>query len=466
MQQEALRDLPKVDRFLEDPRIQTLIQELGRTKVLSAIREELTQTRTYILEGRSIPTELHILIDKVQMLLNKNEQYQLRRVVNGTGVVLHTNFGRSILPASALEHLQNTAGHYTNLEYDLNAGLRGSRYSHVVSLLTKITGAESALVVNNNAAAVLLTLSALAYEKSVIVSRGELVEIGGGFRIPDVMVQSGATLVEVGTTNKTRLADYENAIDDQTELLMKIHTSNFKIVGFTESVSISELAKLKEGRDLLVIDDLGSGSLLDLSTYGLTQEPTVMDSLKSGSDLVLFSGDKLLGGPQCGIIVGRKTAIERLKKHPLNRALRIDKLSLAALEGTLKLYEDPDIALAEIPSLNMLTKKLETLSADAKALHESLTSSDVLFRTYDLEIVDTQSEVGGGAMPLTALPSLGISIKPKNASVQSLTDALRSVEVPIIGKVKNDHLILDLRTILVEDHHWIKKGLLEVEAIK
>lgn len=466
MQQEALRDLPKVDRFLEDPRIQTLIQELGRTKVLSAIREELAQTRTHILEGKSIPTELHILIDKVQMLLNKNEQYQLKRVVNGTGVVLHTNFGRSILPASALEHLQNTAGHYSNLEYDLNAGLRGSRYSHVVSLLTKITGAESALVVNNNAAAVLLTLSALAYEKSVIVSRGELVEIGGGFRIPDVMVQSGATLVEVGTTNKTRLADYENAIDDQTEVLMKIHTSNFKIVGFTESVSISELTKLKEGRDLLVIDDLGSGSLLDLSPYGLTQEPTVMDSLKLGSDLVLFSGDKLLGGPQCGIIVGRKTAIDRLKKHPLNRALRIDKLSLAALEGTLKLYEDPDIALAEIPSLNMLTKKLETLSADAKALHESLTSSDVLFRTYDFEIVDTQSEVGGGAMPLTALPSLGISIKPKNASVQSLTEALRSIEVPIIGKVKNDHLILDLRTILVEDHHWIKKGLLEVEAIK
>ena len=466
MQQALLRQLPKIDRFLEDSRILDRIAEYGKVRVLNEVRSVLEHARTSILDGLTTDISFENLIEQIDESLKVKQLWHLRRVVNGTGVVIHTNFGRSLLPSSVVAHIASSAAHYTNLEYNLETGARGSRYSHVVDLLKQLTGAEAALVVNNNAAAVLLTLSALAKDKKVIVSRGELVEIGGGFRIPDVMHQSGAILVEVGTTNKTRRSDYEGAIDSDTALLMKVHTSNFKIMGFTESVSISELAKIKNssGRDLLLIDDLGSGSLLDLSPYGLLEEPTVLDSLKAGSDLVLFSGDKLLGGPQCGIILGSKDAVSRLSQHPLNRALRIDKLSLAALEATLKLYEDPAEALREIPTLSMLTKDFQSLLADGNALIKRLNEADELVDRYHFTLQETSSEVGGGAMPLAALKSVALAIEPRHMSVNQLSDRLRKVEIPVIGRIQNDLLHLDLRTLCIEDFAIIEKALSEVEV--
>jgi L-seryl-tRNA(Ser) seleniumtransferase len=350
----------------------------------------------------------------------------LRRVLNATGVIVHTNLGRAPLPATALERVADAARGYSNLEYDLAAGERGSRQDHVAGLLGRLTGAESAIVVNNNAGAMLLALAALAEGREVLVSRGELIEIGDGFRIPDVLARSGARLVEVGTTNRTRASDYEQAMRPETALILRVHQSNFRVVGFTELPSLADLAEVARRHQLPLIDDLGSGALVDLA-----DEPTVRASLAAGADLVCISGDKLLGGPQAGIVVGRAELVEKLRRHPLHRALRIDKLGLAALEGTLQLYLDPARALREVPVLRMLREDAALVRARAERLAEATNG----------EVEETVARVGGGALPLAELPSFACAVE------ESLAAALRTHEPPVVGIVRDGRLLLDCRTL-------------------
>jgi L-seryl-tRNA(Ser) seleniumtransferase len=350
----------------------------------------------------------------------------LRRVLTATGVIVHTNLGRAPLPAAALERITDTARGYSNLEYDLAAGERGSRQDHVTAILNRLTGAESAIVVNNNAGAMLLALAALAEGREVLVSRGELIEIGDGFRIPDVLARSGARLVEVGTTNRTRASDYETSVREETALVLRVHQSNFRVVGFTELPSLTDVAAVARAHALPLLDDLGSGALLDLS-----DEPTVRASLAGGADLVCFSGDKLLGGPQAGIVVGRADLIEKLRRHPLHRALRIDKLSLAALEGTLQLYLDPARATREVPVLRMLHE-------DAAIVRER---AERLASTTGGEVEETVARVGGGALPLAELPSFACAIE------ESLAAPLRNQDPPVVGIVRDGRLLLDCRTL-------------------
>ena len=369
--------------------------------------------------------------------------------INATGIVVHTNLGRSLLSDEALAHIQTIAGRYSNLEFNLAEGKRGSRYAVVEDLICELTGAESAMVVNNNAAAVLLSLDTLARNKEVIVSRGELVEIGGSFRIPDVMAKSGAILKEVGATNRTHLHDYQRAITDQTGLLLKVHSSNFALVGFTASVSLKEMVKLGAHHGLPVMEDLGSGTLIDFSKYGLMKEPTVGESVAAGVDIVTFSGDKLLGGPQAGIIVGRKSIIERIRKNPINRALRIDKLTLAALEGTLRLYRDEPRAVNAIPTLRMLNAKEESLAARARDLAGRLAS--LADPRLAIAIVSLSSKAGGGSLPLLELPSRGLKLGIAGCSTHRLEARLRGSEPPIIGRIEDDAFIMDMRTLQDEE---------------
>ena len=418
----TLRDLPSVDRLLSDERVAPLAARFGRTLALEACRLALEEARRAIRAERD-PGEL---AERVEVALQALLQPRLRRVVNGTGVIVHTNLGRAPLPASALARLEEIGGGYSNLEYELGEGARGSRQAHVTGLLCDLTGAEAALVVNNNAAAVLLALAALATGRDVVVSRGELVEIGDGFRIPDVLAHSGARLVEVGTTNRTRLADYERAIRDETAVLLRVHQSNFRIVGFSEQTPLAELADLAGRRSLALVDDLGSGALAELGN-----EPSPHDSLAAGAHLVCFSGDKLLGGPQAGIVAGRADLVERLRRHPLQRALRADKLTLAALEGTLALYRDPVRAREEIPVLRMLDASAEAVRARAERL-AALTGGAV---------EETVARVGGGALPLAELASFACALE------EDLGARLRAGEPPVVGIVRDGRLLLDCRTI-------------------
>ena len=361
--------LPKVDEILENQPIRELLIKIPRQLVVDSIRQELESLRLKIRNDELIEedllAELDTLILNIVTRANHLDEYRIRKVINATGTIIHTNLGRSLLNDKVLQHVNEVANSYSNLEYDIETGQRGSRYSIIEALICKIIGAEAALVVNNNAAAVLLALNTLSKGKEVIVSRGELIEIGGSFRIPDVMEQSGAILVEVGTTNKTHLRDYENAINDNTSALLKVHTSNYRILGFTSSISAKELMDLKTKYNIPIIEDLGSGVLIDLSKYGLEYEPTVQDSLASGIDVVTFSGDKLLGGPQAGIIVGKKEYISLMKRNPLTRAFRVDKFTISALEATLKYYLDEEMAIKEIPTLNMLTTSLDEINNKA-----------------------------------------------------------------------------------------------------
>jgi L-seryl-tRNA(Ser) seleniumtransferase len=369
----------------------------------------------------------------------------MKKVVNGTGTILHTNLGRAPISKDAAKRAMDIVTGYSNLEFDLESGKRGSRYSHFEKIISKITGAEAAMAVNNNAAAVLLILSSLAKDKDVIVSRGELVEIGGSFRIPDVMKQSGVNLIEVGTTNKTRLHDYEEKISSETAALLKVHTSNYKIVGFTESVLVEELSDLGKKYSIPVIEDIGSGVLADLSSYGLTYEPTVQNSIKAGVDIVCFSGDKLLGGPQAGIIAGKKQYIDKIKKHPLNRALRIDKFTAAVLESIFHEYIDEKRAIKNIPVLKMINMNIEDLKVRAEKL---LAKLEDMFEYLDIGIEECLSQIGGGALPLERMKSYAVSIKPKTMSSAKFERELRNSEVPIIGRVVNDTFYIDLRTVL------------------
>jgi L-seryl-tRNA(Ser) seleniumtransferase len=443
--QKLLRIIPKVDEVL-----QWLSTEVKVPIFLAkqAVREELEGLRQNILAGEKIGKNdlaKKQLLGLIHKRLKKKQGPNFKRVINATGVVIHTNLGRSILPTSAREALVEAGTRYSNLEFDLETGRRGSRYNLVEQLLCDLTGAEAGLVVNNNAAAVLLVLDTLAKGKEVIVSRGQLVEIGGSFRIPEVMAKSGAKLVEVGATNRTHLKDYEGAISEDTSMLLKVHASNFKMVGFTTEVSAEELVELAGRYKLLVMEDLGSGCLIDMSRYGLRREPTVQETVKAGVDVITFSGDKLLGGPQAGIVVGKKHIIDSIKKNQLNRALRIDKFTLAALETVLRLYYDQETVVANIPTLSMLTVKPETLNRRAKRLVRSI--KVVLSGKCNAEISATGSRVGGGALPEEDLESRAVVLEPLDRTVNELEKSLRHNRLPVIGRIEEDRFILDMRTV-------------------
>ena len=402
-----------------------------RALLVSAARSALARAREDLQAG----AEPGDLVERVESELAAARGARLRRAINATGVIIHTNLGRAPLAREALERVNAVAGGYSNLEYDLGEGGRGSRQDHAAPILRRLTGAEAALVVNNNAAAVLLALAALAEGREVLVSRGELIEIGDGFRIPDVLARSGARLREVGTTNRTRAGDYDRAIDPATALLLRVHQSNFRVVGFTEQPRLADLVRVARAHGLPLIDDLGSGALFASTSLSLGDEPTARESLEAGADLVCFSGDKLLGGPQAGIIVGRAELVERLRQHPLQRALRADKLTLAALEATLALYLDPELAAREVPVLRMLAEPLETVRARAQRLAH-LVGGDV---------EPTVGRVGGGALPLTELPSFACAVE------EELASRLRETEPPVIGVVRDGRCLLDCRTLRDEE---------------
>lgn len=446
-----LNKIPKVDKVLGWAAIETLLNEYPRPMVLAAVRTSLDTIRSEILTGRMPADGLDetSIACKVRKALERASTPGLRRVINGTGVVLHTNLGRAPLAPALRNSMLDAAFEYSTLEFNLETGTRGSRAVHVEKLLSDLTGAEAAVVVNNNAAAVLLALSALAKGKEVIVSRGELVEIGGSFRIPEVMEQSGATLREVGATNRTHARDYRAAIGAETALLLKVHTSNFAQVGFITQVSTEELVAIGRESALPVMVDAGSGTLVDLSAYGLAGETMVQEYLQAGADLVTFSGDKLLGGPQAGIIVGKRRFLDPMKKHPLMRALRVDKVTLATLEGTLHLYRDEREALQQIPSLRMMTVSAEELATRARSAVRRLRRG--LPATVTVKALPGHSQVGGGTFPLLELPTTLISVAVDGLSAQQLEQQLRSGALPIIGRISQGLLLLDVRTLADKD---------------
>ena len=456
------RSIPKVDVLLEDKKIISLIEKYHRDVVVDVIREEIEKIREEIKTNNDfdfINKKINNLVENISKSVEKTYSYNIRKVINGTGTILHTNLGRSIISKKHANYLSDIVTSYSNLEYNLEDGKRGERYSHFEKLICKITGAESAMAVNNNAAAVMLVLSSMAKEKEVIVSRGELVEVGGKFRIPDVMESSNAHLVEIGTTNKTHLEDYENAINENTGALLKVHTSNFKILGFTESVSIKEICDLGKENNIPVIEDIGSGVLVDLSKYGLEYEPTVQDSIKAGVDIVSFSGDKLLGGPQAGIIVGKKKYIDKMKKNPLTRAFRIDKFTATILEMIFKEYLNEEDAIKNIPTLSLITRDLKEIEKNANTLYEKL---DVLKDVAIINIEDTLSQIGGGSLPMERLNSKCVSITPKNMYTASLEEKLRLDENPVVGRISDNKLIIDMRTILDDEIDILSKKLINI----
>jgi len=443
-----LRALPGVDALVTRVAGHAALAGIPRRRLTEAAREVLAAERRRVIEGASAAAAVEALAERVVTRLSQRGVFSLARVVNATGVVLHTNLGRALLSPLARERLQAVAGAYSNLEMDVSRKERGSRYAHVDALLQRLTGAEASLVVNNCASAVLLALESLARGREVIVSRGELIEIGGEFRIPDIMRRSGATLREVGTTNRTHLKDYAQAIGPETGLLLKVHTSNYRVVGFTAAVSSRELAELGRARGVPVMEDLGSGCLVDLRRFGFPYEPTVPEVVASGVDLVSFSGDKLLGGPQAGLVVGKASLIGRLAQNPLNRALRIDKLTVAGLEATLYAYEAGD-ALETIPTLRMLTEAQSAIRRRARGLLRRL-SPEIQAR-LGVTLVDATSQVGGGALPTVELPTAAVALGTRERPAQVLDEHLRSGQPPVLGRVLDDRLLLDFRTILPSD---------------
>ena len=448
-----LRTLPGVDHLLERMKTDSWFADVPRSVRTASAREAIDALRSEILSGDLLDEDAVLDEDQVmartRQCADRRMQHNLRFLVNATGVVVHTNLGRSRLAAAALENIQTIGAGYSNLEFDLDVGKRGSRYSAVQDLICEISGAEAAMVVNNNAGAVLLCLDTIAKGKKVIVSRGELVEIGGSFRIPDVMAKSGALMTEVGTTNRTHAGDYERAVDNDTGLLLKVHTSNYGLVGFTKSVSLEEMVALGEKYRLPVMEDLGSGTFVDFSKYDLTREPTVQESVASGVDVVTFSGDKLLGGPQAGIIAGSRDILEKIKQNPLTRALRIDKLTLAAMESTLRLYRDEKRAVEEIPTLNMLTTAEAVLEEKAGRLCAMLEKAGEGRMAVD--VAPGSSRAGGGSMPLSDLPTFCVRVKVNSISVNGMERQLRGGRPPIIGRIEEDRFIMDVRTIAESD---------------
>lgn len=447
---KLLRNLPKIDRVLDELHV-TLPITIPQAIIKSAVQKCIEDKRKLILEGKlsSLPQDLGEWKSLFTQAITRKNSLNYKRVVNGTGVVIHTNLGRSLLGPESIEALQVAASCYTNLEFDLLTGKRGSRYSLVEEIICDLTGAEAAIVVNNNAAAVLLALNTLSFNTETIVSRGQLVEIGGSFRIPDVMSRSGARMVEVGATNRTHIHDYEDAISEDTTLLLKVHTSNFRVIGFTSEVPVADMVEIGKRHGIPVMEDLGSGSLIDLSPWGLPKEPTVQEIVQDGADVVTFSGDKLLGGPQAGIIVGKKEVIDRIKKNPMNRALRIDKFTLAALETVLRNYYDLDMALANVPTLSMLTADASTIKKKGQSILRRL--GGVSKNKKVIELQQTVSKVGGGAMPEYGLASWALVLHPASDNAAALEKQLRSRDTPIIGRIEDEKMILDLRTIQQDD---------------
>lgn len=440
--------VPSITEMLQADLAEDLLLNYPRNLVVEHFRKAADISRHQQLTEEAEPKTVSELINEAKRTIEAAYQPTLVRVINATGTVLHTNLGRARLSSKLREELVDIACNYVNVEYTLETGQRGSRYDHLEQTLTKLTGAEAALVVNNNAAAVLLSLTTLAQGKEVIVSRGELVEIGGSFRIPEIMTLGGCLLKEVGTTNKTHRFDYERAIDeDETALLLKVHRSNFSIVGFSESVSLKELKEIGQEAGLPVMYDMGSGSLLSLQQHGLPEEETVQDALAAGADIVTFSGDKLLGGPQAGVIVGKKEYIERMKRHQLTRALRVDKLTIAALEGTLRQYFDEEQAIANIPTLQMLAVSDDVLKAKAETLCRLLSQHDSLA----VRLEQGTSKVGGGSMPELELPTWLVSVSPKQMSVTDFVTELRHGKTPVIARTKFDLCLFDVRTITEDE---------------
>lgn len=452
MKKELLRSLPKIDEVLMDEGISALMERIPRETVVDAVRDSVETIRADILAGKiTEPSEMKLdtIIDRINHTANKMDIKSLRPVINATGVVLHTNLGRANLSDKAVEQVVSAARSYSTLEYDPEKGTRGSRHIHVENIIKKITGAEAAMAVNNNAAATMLVMAAVGRGREMIVSRGELVEIGGSFRIPDIMKESGSVLVEVGTTNKTRISDYESHINENTAALLKVHTSNYRVIGFTEDVSVRELRELGDKYGLPVIYDMGSGLMTDLSEWGI-HEPVVRDGFKDGADLILFSGDKLLGGPQAGIIAGKKELIDKIKSHPLARVVRVDKMTIAALEATLSEYGDRDRALSEIPVLRMLTKSRDELQAEClllKGMLDEIGDPEDGNPAYTIRIMDDDGVVGGGSAPDSRLQNVVLAIDHRTLSPDSIEEALRKGEPPVIARIKNDSVIIDVRTV-------------------
>ncbi|MBW2000202.1 MAG: L-seryl-tRNA(Sec) selenium transferase [Deltaproteobacteria bacterium] len=465
---EYYRKIPSVDRLLSHPDILGLASRYPRSVIIKAINQVLDELRSAIgTENRAIePSRLEItaVAELVLERIKALDRPSLGHVINATGVIVHTNLGRSLLAERVVQRLASLSRCYCNLEYDLKFGKRGSRYVHVEELLMDLTSAEAAMVVNNNAAAVLLALETLAKGREVIVSRGQLVEIGGSFRIPDVMRKSGAKMVEVGTTNKTHLYDYEEKISPETGLLLKVHRSNFQIVGFTEDVDTASLVSLGRRHGIPVMEDLGSGCLIELGRYGISKEPTAQEVLFQGIDIVTFSGDKLLGGPQAGIILGKKHLLKEIRNNQLSRALRIDKLTLLALEETLRIYRDERNALEEIPTLRMICQDHRVLRNRARRLVRLVNMRES--QNYSITVTEGFSRIGGGALPSQELPTSLLTLTPKKMSAHDIEEWLRSYHPPIIARVERDTVLLDVRTIQENEFKVVAAALSRLHACK
>jgi L-seryl-tRNA(Ser) seleniumtransferase len=446
-----LRELPSVDRLLNHPRCEALLARYNREYLIQKCREALDQSRVQIRQGKSIGGALkdEAIVARVEAQIGLESQPGLGRVVNATGTILHTNLGRALLSQAAIDAVMTVAGDPVNLEYDLVAGKRGRREATIEKLLTELTGAEAATVVNNNAAAVLLGLNSLAEGREVIVSRGELIEIGGAFRIPEIMTKSNAILKEVGSTNRTHPEDYEKAINERTALLLKVHTSNYKVVGFTAEVELAQLVTIGRKYNIPVMEDLGSGALIDLSRYGLPKEPIVAERISAGADVVTFSGDKILGGPQAGLLVGKKSLVSRMTKNHLQRALRCGKMTLAALEGTLRRYrQSPDI-VQEIPTLRSFTRAIDEIAQVGQQLLPKLQTA--LGDGYRLGLEASTSQIGSGALPTEELPTMVIAITHTTLNANRIAEKFRRADPPIIGRIQDERFLLDLRTIFDSD---------------
>lgn len=447
MPTNPLRGIPSVNELLSHPALESLTEKVHRNVVVSGVRSFLGTLRDTTLEAASdvkLPDPAE-LAERISRWILSQQQPRLRPVINATGILLHTNLGRAPLAEEALEEVVAVARGYAGLELDLTTGKRSQRIEAVAAQLRELTGAEAALVVNNNAAATLLTLATLAPRREAIVSRGQLIEIGGSYRLPEVMRTGGAVLREVGTTNKTRIDDYADAITEETGLLLRVHPSNFVVVGFTEQPTLVELAALGRKHNLPVVDDIGSGALVDFSQFGLADEPIAGESIKAGADVVLFSGDKLLGGPQCGIIVGRRPLLEAMAAHPLMRAFRVDKMTLAALSATLRLYGSPDTAEAKVPLLAMVCTSVENLQNRAERMAPQLAAVDAVAQA---EVIEGTAFLGGGSVPTQQLDTRCVALKPARGSVDAMAAALRTGKLPVVGRIQQDRLLLDLRSVL------------------